>query len=261
MGGEACVAGARHHRPQEHALVALSLIGEMAVRLAEDRNDLRHFQPERPVCGRQCRAMALGIVLPASVVWAQIWMRMPPSGAPSPARRTEPLIQKPPPPIRCTPVRRADNCWLPRASTVSAPAPALPSPGSGRETPALRRSRHRSREGCGGSADRRLHGGRLCHGVRSLGINVSGTCLRSLRARISLRKRPDNAPAKARSSAHSRVMGGPVSLDRSERRPRSEQCAIGQSRPSRAEPMIKPASPQTPWRRAPARSWELNART
>ena len=50
------------------------------------------------------------------------------------------------------PVRQADNCWLPRASTVSAPAPALPSPGSGRETPPMQRSRHRSREGCGGSA-------------------------------------------------------------------------------------------------------------
>ena len=34
-----------------------------------------------------------------SVVWAQIWMRCPASGAPSPARSTVPDIQNPPPPI------------------------------------------------------------------------------------------------------------------------------------------------------------------
>src|SRR6185295_19263222 len=37
-----------------------------------------------------------------SVVCAQIWMRCPASGAPPPARRTVPLIRKPPLPIRST---------------------------------------------------------------------------------------------------------------------------------------------------------------
>lgn len=44
-----------------------------------------------------------------SMVWAQIWTRRCAKGIPSPARRTVPNIQKPPPPMRSTigvPVRQ-----------------------------------------------------------------------------------------------------------------------------------------------------------
>ncbi len=60
MGGEALVLRARHDRPEEDGpeRAALSaVVGEVAVRLAEGRDDLRHLQPERAgVRARQRRA-------------------------------------------------------------------------------------------------------------------------------------------------------------------------------------------------------------
>ena len=72
------------------------------MRLAEGRDDLRHLQPEHTVRTGERGAVAMRVALMPSVVCAQIWMRTPSSGAPSPARRTVPVIQKPPPPMRST---------------------------------------------------------------------------------------------------------------------------------------------------------------
>src|SRR3954453_22843710 len=54
---------APHHRTQEHGFEFAAVIGEMAVRLAEDRNDLRHLETERAVFVGERGAMTLRLVL------------------------------------------------------------------------------------------------------------------------------------------------------------------------------------------------------
>src|SRR3954470_6291477 len=54
---------APHHRPEEHGFELTAVIGEVAMRLAEDRNDLRHLEPELAVLVGQRGAMALRLVL------------------------------------------------------------------------------------------------------------------------------------------------------------------------------------------------------
>ena len=93
---------AAHHGTQEDGFELAAVIGEMAMRLAEHGNDLRHLQTEFAVLVGERRAVALRLMLLTSTVCAQIWMRCPAIGVPSPARRTVPHIQKPPLPIRST---------------------------------------------------------------------------------------------------------------------------------------------------------------
>ena len=72
------------------------------MRLAEDGNDLRHLETEHPVLVGKRGAMTLRLVLlPFGGVRPNL-DALPVSGVPSPARRTVPLIQKPPLPIRST---------------------------------------------------------------------------------------------------------------------------------------------------------------
>ena len=47
-----------YDRPQEKSFIVAAVIGQVAVRLAEGRNDLRHFQPENSVFIRQRRPVA-----------------------------------------------------------------------------------------------------------------------------------------------------------------------------------------------------------
>src|SRR3954467_4712883 len=60
---EARLLGAAHHGTQEHGFELAAVIGEMAMRLAEDRNDLRHFETELAVLVGERGAMTLRLVL------------------------------------------------------------------------------------------------------------------------------------------------------------------------------------------------------
>src|SRR3954466_13297204 len=60
---EAGLLGAAHHRPQEDGFEFTAVIGEVTVRLAEDRNDLRHLEPELAVLVGERGAMTLRLVL------------------------------------------------------------------------------------------------------------------------------------------------------------------------------------------------------
>ena len=102
---------ARHHGAQKDGLEITAVIGEVAMRLTKDRNDLRHLETEHPVRVSERGPMTARVVLYPSVVCAQIWMRCPASGAPSPARRTVPVVQKPP--CRSDPrsPRPGGSCW------------------------------------------------------------------------------------------------------------------------------------------------------
>src|SRR4051812_34601823 len=55
--------GAPHHRAQEHCFEFAAVIGEVAVGLAEYRNDLGHFETEHAVLVRERGAMTLRLVL------------------------------------------------------------------------------------------------------------------------------------------------------------------------------------------------------
>src|SRR5689334_7105695 len=55
--------GAAHHRTQEHGFELAAVIGEVTVRLAEDRNDLWHLEAKLAVLVGHRRAMALRLVL------------------------------------------------------------------------------------------------------------------------------------------------------------------------------------------------------
>src|SRR4051794_38209010 len=55
--------GASHHRPQEHGFEFTAVISEVTVRLAEDRNNLRHLEPERAVLVGERGAVTLRLVL------------------------------------------------------------------------------------------------------------------------------------------------------------------------------------------------------
>src|SRR3954463_3384808 len=46
---EAGLFGAAHHGTQKDGFEFATVIGEMTMRLAEDRNDLRHLETEHPV--------------------------------------------------------------------------------------------------------------------------------------------------------------------------------------------------------------------
>src|SRR4051812_16452807 len=46
---QAGLLGALHHRPQKHGFEFTTVIGEVTMRLAEDRNDLRHLETELAV--------------------------------------------------------------------------------------------------------------------------------------------------------------------------------------------------------------------
>src|SRR3954466_13125559 len=60
---EAGVFCAAHHRPQKHGFEFPAVIGEVTMRLAEDRNDLRHLETELAVLVGQRGAMTLRLVL------------------------------------------------------------------------------------------------------------------------------------------------------------------------------------------------------
>src|SRR3954451_23466377 len=60
---ETGLLGAPHHRAQEHGFEFAAVIGEVAVRLAEDRDDLRHLETELAVLVGQRGAMALRLML------------------------------------------------------------------------------------------------------------------------------------------------------------------------------------------------------
>src|SRR3954447_19036775 len=60
---EAGLFCAPHHRTQKHGFELAAVIGEMTVRLAEDRNDLRHFQTELAVLVGQRGAMTVRFLL------------------------------------------------------------------------------------------------------------------------------------------------------------------------------------------------------
>src|SRR5262245_31176823 len=54
---------APHHGTQKHGLEFTAVVGEVTMRLAEDGNDLRHLETERPVLVGERGAMALRLVL------------------------------------------------------------------------------------------------------------------------------------------------------------------------------------------------------
>src|SRR5581483_4642970 len=56
---QAGLLGAPHHRPQEDGFEFTAVIGEVTMRLAEERNDLRHLEAERPVLVGERGAMTL----------------------------------------------------------------------------------------------------------------------------------------------------------------------------------------------------------
>src|SRR3954470_10682165 len=60
---EAGFLRAPHHRPQEDGFELAAVIGEVTMRLAEDRNDLRHLEPEFSILVGERGAMALRLVL------------------------------------------------------------------------------------------------------------------------------------------------------------------------------------------------------
>lgn len=102
MGFEGGFLGVAHDRSQKNGFELASVGGEVAVGLAEDGQDLGHFQAEGAFRVGKGGAVALGLCSWPSAVWAEIWTRRPASGAPSPARRIVPVIQKPSLPIRST---------------------------------------------------------------------------------------------------------------------------------------------------------------
>src|SRR3954454_399221 len=63
MRFQAGFLGALHHRPQEHGFEFTAVIGEVAMRLAKDRDDLRHLETEHAVLVGERRAMALRFML------------------------------------------------------------------------------------------------------------------------------------------------------------------------------------------------------
>src|SRR6201989_3051299 len=60
---EAGLPRAAHHRTQKHGFEFAAVIGEMTVRLAEDRDDLRHLETELAVLVGQRGAMTLRLML------------------------------------------------------------------------------------------------------------------------------------------------------------------------------------------------------
>src|SRR3954463_13474945 len=60
---EAGLLCAPHHRTQKHRFEFTAVIGEMTMRLAEDRNDLRHLETELAVLVGERGAVTLRLVL------------------------------------------------------------------------------------------------------------------------------------------------------------------------------------------------------
>src|SRR5215467_2773511 len=60
---EAGFLGALHYRPQEDGFEFTAVIGEMTMRLAEDRNDLRHLKAELAVLVGERSAVTVRLVL------------------------------------------------------------------------------------------------------------------------------------------------------------------------------------------------------
>src|ERR1041385_3087345 len=60
---EAGLPCAAHHRTQKHGFEFAAVIGEMTMRLAEDRDDLRHLETELAILVGQRGAMTLRLVL------------------------------------------------------------------------------------------------------------------------------------------------------------------------------------------------------
>jgi len=58
---EAGIFRAFHNRTQEYGFEFIIVIGEMAVRLTECRDDLRHLKPKRTVCVGERGPMAMGV--------------------------------------------------------------------------------------------------------------------------------------------------------------------------------------------------------
>src|SRR3954451_21158296 len=59
---QALILCAPHHRTEKDGFEFTAVVGEMAMRLAEDRNDLRHLETEPAVLVGERRAMALRLV-------------------------------------------------------------------------------------------------------------------------------------------------------------------------------------------------------
>src|SRR3954451_15984908 len=59
---QALIFCAPHHRTEKDGFEFTAVVGEMAMRLAEDRNDLRHLETEPAVLVGERRAMALRLV-------------------------------------------------------------------------------------------------------------------------------------------------------------------------------------------------------
>src|SRR5262245_54821647 len=62
---QAGILYASHHRPQKDGFEFTAIIGEVTMRLAEDGDDLRHLQTERPVLVGERGSMTLRLMLPA----------------------------------------------------------------------------------------------------------------------------------------------------------------------------------------------------
>src|SRR6187200_3759690 len=59
---QALVLGAPHHGTEKDGFEFAAIVGEMTMRLAEDRNDLRHLETEPAVLVGERRAMALRLM-------------------------------------------------------------------------------------------------------------------------------------------------------------------------------------------------------
>ena len=60
---QALIFCAPHHRPEKDGFEFTAVVGEVAMWLAKDRNDLRHFEAELPVLIGERSAMTLGLML------------------------------------------------------------------------------------------------------------------------------------------------------------------------------------------------------
>src|SRR3954463_4396146 len=59
---QALVFGAPHHRTEKDRFEFAAVVGEMTMRLAEDRNDLRHLETESAVLVGERSAMTLRLM-------------------------------------------------------------------------------------------------------------------------------------------------------------------------------------------------------
>lgn len=102
MSAQGRIACAGHDRAQKHRFKVTAVIGEMPMRLSKGRHDLRHLKAVFTVFICQCCAVAVRVTFMLFGGMCPDLNGCPAKGYPSPARRTVPVIQNPPPPIRST---------------------------------------------------------------------------------------------------------------------------------------------------------------